>query len=172
MPVSALVMVTRAPTIDALLESATLPVRVALVPCPTRISCYWRNFPRVYTTARIFLRSLVQIVQNGVDILCKLVFPFGPHQPSGSLVRVVIRPSQIYRRKTHCKYHEPSDWVFASKRYRGRNRTGASDPALDVYTQALTPAKHAAQGTVLSLVPSSDATAAAFSAASQRPIRS
>jgi len=35
---------------------------------------------------------------------------------------------------------------------------------LDVYTQALTPAKHEAQGAVLSLVFSSDANAVAFSA--------
>ncbi len=110
--------------------------------------------------------------------------------------------------KRDCTYIKPEDWVFASKRYRGRRpywgqailrkyirpvaqragiqkqfgwhtfrhtystllrsvgtefkvmqellRHSSFRSTLDVYTQAVTPAKHAAQAVVMSLVFSSD----------------
>jgi integrase len=75
-----------------------------------------------------------------------------------------------------CCYNKPDDWIFASKCRRGRKpywgqailrryiRPAALDllrhsslrSTLDIYTQAITPAKHAAQAAVLSLVFSSE----------------
>jgi integrase len=143
----------------------------------------------------------------------------GPCKTESSQKPVPVHPAlgnALTEWKAHCSYHEPNDWVFASKRYRGRRpywgqailrryirpaaqrvgiqkqfgwhtfrhtystllrsvgtefkvmqellRHSSLRSTLDVYTQALAPAKHEAQGAVLSLVFSSDANAVAFSA--------
>ena len=143
----------------------------------------------------------------------------GPCKTESSQKPVPVHPvleKALTEWKTHCTYHEPNDWVFASNRYRGRRpywgqsilrryirpaaqsvgiqkqfgwhtfrdtystllrsvgtefkvmqellRYSSLRSTLDVYTQALTPAKHEAQGAVPSLVFSFDANAVAFSA--------
>src|SRR6266849_5184879 len=135
----------------------------------------------------------------------------GPCKTESSQKPVPMHPTladALMQWRKHCTYIKPEDWVFASKRYRGRRpswgqailrkyirpvaqragiqkqfgwhtfrhtystllrsvgtefkvmqellRHSSFRSTLDVYTQAVTPAKHAAQAAVMSLVFSSD----------------
>ena len=135
----------------------------------------------------------------------------GPCKTESSQKPVPIHPTladALTQWRKRCTYVRPEDWVFASKRYRGRRpywgqailrkyirpaaqrvgiqkrfgwhtfrhtystllrsvgtefkvmqellRHSSFRSTLDVYTQAVTPAKHAAQAAVMSLVFSSD----------------
>jgi integrase len=135
----------------------------------------------------------------------------GPCKTESSQKPVPMHPTladALMQWRKHCAYIKPEDWVFASKRYRGRRpywgqailrkyirpaaqragiqkrfgwhtfrhtystllrsvgtefkemqellRHSSFRSTLDVYTQAITPAKHAAQAAVISLVFSSD----------------
>jgi integrase len=135
----------------------------------------------------------------------------GPCKTEASQKPVPVHPTladALMHWKELCAYIKPEDWVFASKRYRGRRpywgqailrkyipplaqrvgiqkrfgwhtfrhtystllrsvgtefkvmqellRHSSFRSTLDVYTQAVTPAKHAAQAAVISLVFSSD----------------
>jgi len=135
----------------------------------------------------------------------------GPCKTESSQKPVPMHPTladALTRWRKRCTYIRPEDWVFASKRYRGRRpywgqailrkyirpaaqrvgikkrfgwhtfrhtystllrsvgtefkvmqellRHSSFRSTLDVYTQAVTPAKHAAQAAVISLVFSSD----------------
>jgi integrase len=135
----------------------------------------------------------------------------GPCTTEASQKPVPMHPTladALMHWKKLCPYVKPEDWVFASKRYRGRRpywgqailrkyirpvaqrvgiqkrfgwhtfrhsystllrsvgtefkvmqellRHSSFRSTLDVYTQAVTPAKHAAQAAVMSLVFSSD----------------
>jgi integrase len=135
----------------------------------------------------------------------------GPCKTESSQKPVPMHPTladALMQWRKHCTYIKPEDWVFASKRYRGRRpywgqailrkyirpaaqrvgiqkrfgwhtfrhaystmlrsvgtefkvmqellRHSSFRSTLDVYTQAVTPAKHAAQAAVVSLVFSSD----------------
>jgi Phage integrase family len=135
----------------------------------------------------------------------------GPCKTESSQKPVPMNPTladALMQWRKHCTYIKPEDWVFASKRYRGRRpywgqailrkyirpvaqrvgiqkrfgwhtfrhtystllrsvgtefkvmqellRHSSFRSTLDVYTQAVTPAKHAAQAAVISLVFSSD----------------
>ncbi|MGC2354486.1 MAG: site-specific integrase [Candidatus Acidiferrum sp.] len=125
-----------------------------------------------------------------------------------SLYRFIQLANALMQWRKGCTYIKPDDWVFASKRYRGRRpywgqailrkyirpaaqrvgiqkrfgwhtfrhtystllrsvgtefkvmqellRHSSCRSTLDVYTQAVTPAKHAAQAAVMSLVFSSE----------------
>ena len=129
-----------------------------------------------------------------------------------------LLPDALSEWRKQCAYTKPDDWVFASRRYRGRmpywvqailrkhvrpvaQRVGIQKcsgwhtfrhtystllrsvgtefkviqellrhsslrSTLDIYTQAITPAKHAAQATVLSLVFSPEANGASQSSSS------
>jgi integrase len=134
----------------------------------------------------------------------------GPCKTESSQKPVPIHPviaEALLNWKTKCPYRKPKDWVFASRRHRGRRphwgqailrqyirpmaqelgiekrigwhtfrhtystllrsvgtefkvmqellRHSSLRSTLDVYTQAITPAKHAAQAAVMSLVFSS-----------------
>src|ERR1700726_2489936 len=136
----------------------------------------------------------------------------GPCKTESSQKPVPMHPTladALMQWRKHCTYIRPEDWVFASKRYRGRRpywgqailrkyippaaqrvgiqkrfgwhrfrhsystllrsvgtefkvmqellRHSTLRSTLDVYTQAVTPAKHAAQAAVMSLVFSSSA---------------
>jgi integrase len=135
----------------------------------------------------------------------------GPCKTESSQKPVPMHPTladALTQWRKRCTYIRPEDWVFASKRYRGRRpywgqailrkyirpaaqrvgiqkrfgwhtfrhtystllrsvgtefkvmqellRHSSFRSTLDVYTQAVTPAKHAAQAAVMSLVFSSD----------------
>ena len=135
----------------------------------------------------------------------------GPCKTESSQKPVPMHPTladALMQWRKRCTYIKPEDWVFASKRYRGRRpyrgqailrkyirpaaqrvgiqkrfgwhtfrhsystllrsvgtefkvmqellRHSSFRSTLDVYTQAVTPAKHAAQAAVMSLVFSSD----------------
>ena len=135
----------------------------------------------------------------------------GPCKTESSQKPVPMHPTladALMRWRKRCAYIKPEDWVFASKRYRGRRpywgqailrkyirpvaqrvgiqkrfgwhtfrhtystllrsvgtefkvmqellRHSSFRSTLDVYTQAVTPAKHAAQAAVMSLVFTSD----------------
>src|SRR5207245_1907633 len=135
----------------------------------------------------------------------------GPCKTESSQKPVPMHPTladALIQWRKRCTYVKPEDWVFASKRYRGRRpywgqailrkdvrpaaqrvgiqkrfgwhtfrhsystllrsvgtefkvmqellRHSSFRSTLDVYTQAVTPAKHAAQAAVMSLVFSSD----------------
>ena len=135
----------------------------------------------------------------------------GPCKTESSQKPVPMHPTladALMQWRKHCTYIKPEEWVFASKRYRGRRpywgqailrkyirpaaqragiqkrfgwhtfrhtystllrsvgtefkvmqellRHSSFRSTLDVYTQAVTPAKHAAQAAVMSLVFSSD----------------
>jgi integrase len=135
----------------------------------------------------------------------------GPCKTESSQKPVPMHPTladALMQWRKRCTYIKPEDWVFASKRYRGRRpywgqailrkyirpaaqrvgiqkrfgwhtfrhaystmlrsvgtefkvmqellRHSSFRSTLDVYTQAVTPAKHAAQAAVVSLVFSSD----------------
>jgi integrase len=135
----------------------------------------------------------------------------GPCKTESSQKPVPMHPTladALMQWRKRCTYIRPEDWVFASKRYRGRRpywgqailrkyirpvaqrvgiqkrfgwhtfrhtystllrsvgtefkvmqellRHSSFRSTLDVYTQAVTPAKHAAQAAVMSLVFSSD----------------
>jgi len=135
----------------------------------------------------------------------------GPCKTESSQKPVPMHPTladALMQWRKHCTYIKPEDWVFASKRYRGRRpywgqailrkyirpaaqragiqkrfgwhtfrhtystllrsvgtefkvmqellRHSSFRSTLDVYTQAITRAKHAAQAAVISLVFSSD----------------
>ena len=135
----------------------------------------------------------------------------GPCKTESSQKPVPMHPAladALTQWRKRCTYIRPEDWVFASKRYRGRRpywgqailrkyirpaaqrvgiqkrfgwhtfrhtystllrsvgtefkvmqellRHSSFRSTLDVYTQAVTPAKHAAQAAVISLVFSSD----------------
>jgi integrase len=135
----------------------------------------------------------------------------GPCKTESSQKPVPMHPilaDALMQWRKRCTYIKPEDWVFASKRYRGRRpywgqailrkyirpaaqrvgiqkrfgwhtfrhaystmlrivgtefkvmqellRHSSFRSTLDVYTQAVTPAKHAAQAAVMSLVFSSD----------------
>jgi integrase len=135
----------------------------------------------------------------------------GPCKTESSQKPVPMHPilaDALMQWRKRCTYIKPEDWVFASKRYRGRRpywgqailrkyirpaaqrvgiqkrfgwhtfrhaystmlrsvgtefkvmqellRHSSFRSTLDVYTQAVTPAKHAAQAAVVSMVFSSD----------------
>jgi integrase len=135
----------------------------------------------------------------------------GPCKTESSQKSMPMHPTladALMQWRKRCTYIKPEDWVFASKRYRGRRpywgqailrkyirpaaqrvgiqkrfgwhtfrhsystllrsvgtefkvmqellRHSSFHSTLDVYTQAVTPAKHAAQAAVMSLVFSSD----------------
>jgi len=135
----------------------------------------------------------------------------GPCKTESSQKPVPMHPTladALIQWRNRCTYTKPEDWIFASKRYRGRRpywgqailrkyirpaaqrvgiqkrfgwhtfrhtystllrsvgtefkvmqellRHSSFRSTLDVYTQAVTPAKHAAQAAVISLVFSSD----------------
>jgi integrase len=141
----------------------------------------------------------------------------GPCKTESSQKPVPIHPmlaDALMQWRNHSTYIKPDDWIFASKRYRGRRpywgqailrkyirpaaqragiqkqfgwhtfrhsystllrsvgtefkvmqellRHSSLRSTLDIYTQAVTPAKHAAQAAVLSLVFASDASGALF----------
>ena len=139
----------------------------------------------------------------------------GPCKTESSQKPVPMHPTlagALIQWRKHCAYIKSEDWVFASKRYRGRRpywgqailrkyirpaaqragiqkrfgwhtfrhsystllrsvgtefkvmqellRHSSLRSTLDIYTQAVTPAKHAAQAAVLSLVFASEASGA------------
>jgi len=143
----------------------------------------------------------------------------GPCKTESSQKPVPMHPTladELTQWRKRCTYIRPEDWVFASKRYRGRRpywgqailrkyirpvaqrvgiqkrfgwhtfrhtystllrsvgtefkvmqellRHSSFRSTLDVYTQVVTPAKHAAQAAVVSLVFSSNANGGPFSA--------
>jgi integrase len=150
----------------------------------------------------------------------------GPCKTESSQKPVPIHPilaDALMQWRERSTYIKPDDWVFASKRYRGRRpywgqailrkyirpvaqrvgiqkrfgwhtfrhtystmlrsvgtefkvmqellRHSSLRSTLDVYTQAVTPAKHAAQAAVLSLVFSSDANGGPFLAGQETAVR-
>ncbi len=157
------------------------------------------------------------------SIVCGVV---GPCKTESSQKPVPIHPTladDLMQWRKRSTYIKPDDWVFASKRYRGRRpywgqailrryirpvaqhvgiqkrfgwhtfrhtystllrsvgtefkvmqellRHSSLRSTLDVYTQAVTPAKHAAQAAVLSLVFSSDANGGPFFAGQEPAVR-
>ncbi len=146
--------------------------------------------------------SVTRSIVYGVVGLCKTEASQKP-----APMHLTLGDALLQWRK-HCTYIKPEDWVFASKRYRGRRpywgqailrkyirpvahrvgiqkrfgwhtfrhsystllrsvgtefkvmqellRHSSLRSTLDVYTQAVTPAKHAAQAAVMSLVFASD----------------
>jgi integrase len=133
----------------------------------------------------------------------------GPCKTESSQKPVPIHPilaDALMQWRERSTYIKPDDWVFASKRYRGRRpywgqailrkyiRPVAQRVGIQkrfgwhtfrhtystmlrsvgteyVYTQAVTPAKHAAQAAVLSLVFSSDANGGPFLAGQETAVR-
>jgi integrase len=154
----------------------------------------------------------IDFAQGTMNVTRSIVYGVvGPCKTESSQKPVPVHPviaDALMRWKTHSTYMKPTDWVFASKRYRGRKpfwgqailrkfirpvaqrvgiqkqfgwhtfrhtystllrsvgtefkvmqellRHSSFRSTLDVYTQAVTPAKHAAQAAVISLVFSSD----------------
>ena len=157
--------------------------------------------------------SDIDFAQRNMYVTRSIVYGVvGPCKTESSQRPVPIHPiltEALLLWKGSARYTQPSDWVFASKRFRGRRpiwgqailrkyirpvaeRVGIEKPfgwhtfrhtystllrsvgtefkvmqellrhstlrsTLDVYTQAVTPAKHAAQAAVMSLVFSSSA---------------
>jgi integrase len=158
----------------------------------------------------------INFPQGTMNVTRSIVYGVvGPCKTEASQKPVPVHPvlsDALMQWKKRATYTRPNDWVFASKRYRGRRpywgqailrryirpaalragiekrfgwhtfrhtystllrsvgtefkvmqellRHSSLRSTLDVYTQAVTPAKHAAQAAVLSLVFSSDANGA------------
>jgi len=157
----------------------------------------------------------IDLVQYTMNVTRSIVYGvIGPCETESSQKPVPVNPrlaDALSDWRKQCVYTRPDDWVFASRRYRGRRpywgqailrkyvrpvaqrvgiqkcigwhtfrhtystllrsvgtefkvmqellRHSTLRSTLDVYTQAITPAKHAAQAAVLSLVFSSEANA-------------
>jgi len=157
----------------------------------------------------------IDLVQGAMNVTRSIVYGVvGPCKTESSQKPVPVHPllaDALSDWRKQCAYTEPDDWVFASKRHRGRRpywgqailrkylrpvaqrlgirkcigwhtfrhtystllrsvgtefkvmqellRHSTLRSTLDVYTQAVTPAKHAAQAAVLSLVFSCEANA-------------
>jgi integrase len=157
----------------------------------------------------------IDLVQYTMNVTRSIVYGVvGPCKTESSQKPVPVHPrlaDALSDWRKQCVYTKPDDWVFASKRYRGRRpywgqailrkyvrpvaqrigiqkcigwhtfrhtystllrsvgtefkvmqellRHSTLRSTLDVYTQAVTPAKHAAQAAVLSLVFSCEANA-------------
>ena len=155
----------------------------------------------------------IDLVQGAMNVTRSIVYGVvGPCKTESSQKPVPVHPllaDALSDWRKQCAYTEPDDWVFASKRHRGRRpywgqailrkyhrpvaqrlgirkcigwhtfrhtystllrsvgtefkvmqellRHSTLRSTLDVYTQAITPAKHAAQAAVLSLVFSREA---------------
>jgi integrase len=155
----------------------------------------------------------IDLVQGTMNVTRSIVYGVvGPCKTESSQKPVPVHPllaDALSDWRKHCAYTKPDDWVFASKRHRGRRpywgqailrkylrpvaqrlgiqkcigwhtfrhtystllrsvgtefkvmqellRHSTLRSTLDVYTQAITPAKHAAQAAVLSLVFSREA---------------
>lgn len=154
----------------------------------------------------------IDFAQGSMNVTRSIVYGIvGPCKTESSQKPVPLHPllaDSLSRWREQCAYTKPDDWVFASKRYRGRRpywrqailrkyvrpvaqgvgiqkrigwhmfrhtystllrsvgtefkvmqellRHSSLRSTLDIYTQAITPAKHAAQAAVLSLVFSSE----------------
>ena len=154
----------------------------------------------------------IDVERGTMSVIRSIVYGVvGPCKTESSQKPVPMHPTladALTQWRKHCTYIRPEDWVFASKRYRGRRpywgqailrkyirpaaqrvgiqkrfgwhtfrhtystllrsvgtefkvmqellRHSSFRSTLDVYTQAVTPAKHAAQAAVMSLVFSSD----------------
>ncbi len=157
----------------------------------------------------------IDLVQYTMNVTRSIVYRVvGPCKTESSQEPVPVHPrlaDALSDWRKQCVYTKPDDWVFASRRYRGRRpywgqailrqcvrpvaqrvgiqkcigwhtfrhtystllrsvgtefkvmqellRHSTLRSTLDVYTQAITPAKHAAQAAVLSLVFSCEANA-------------
>ena len=166
--------------------------------------------------------SDIDFVQRNMYVTRSVVYGVvGPCKTESSQRPVPIHPilaDALLHWKRGARYTQPSDWIFASRRYRGRRpiwgqailrkfirpvaqrigiekrfgwhtfrhtystllrsvgtefkvmqellRHSTLRSTLDVYTQAITPAKHAAQAAVLSLVFSREANGASQSPSS------
>jgi integrase len=155
----------------------------------------------------------IDLVQGTMNVTRSIVYGVvGPCKTESSQKPVPVHPllaDALSDWRKQCAYTKPDDWVFASKRHRGRRpywgqailrkylrpvaqrlgiqkcigwhtfrhtystllrsvgtefkvmqellRHSTLRSTLDVYTQAITPAKHAAQAAVLSLVFSCEA---------------
>jgi integrase len=155
----------------------------------------------------------IDLVQGTMNVTRSIVYGVvGPCKTESSQKPVPVHPLLAYALsdwRKQCAYPKPDDWVFASKRHRGRRpywgqailrkylrpvaqrvgiqkcigwhtfchrystllrsvgtefkvmqellRHSSLRSTLDIYTQAITPAKHAAQAAVLSLVFSREA---------------
>ena len=156
--------------------------------------------------------------QHTMSVTRSIVYGvIGPCKTESSQKPVPLHPSVsevLIQWRKSCRYNKPHDWVFASKRHRGRkpywgqailrryirpvaNRVGIQKrigwhtfrhtystllrsvgtefkvmqellrhsslrSTLDIYTQAISPAKHAAQAAVLALVFPSETRGASF----------
>jgi integrase len=154
----------------------------------------------------------IDFERGAMSVIRSIVYGVvGPCKTESAQKPVPMHPTladALMQWRKHCIYIKPEDWVFASKRYRGRRpywgqailrkyirpaaqragiqkrfgwhtfrhtystllrsvgtefkvmqellRHSSFRSTLDVYTQAVTPAKHAAQAAVISLVFSSD----------------
>jgi integrase len=164
----------------------------------------------------------IDLVQGTMNVTRSIVYGVvGPCKTESSQKPVPVHPllaDALSDWRKQCAYTKPDDWVFASKRHRGRRpywgqailrkylrpvaqrlgiqkcigwhtfrhtystllrsvgtefkvmqellRHSSLRSTLDVYTQAITPAKHAAQAAVLSLVFSREANGTSQSSAS------